>query len=166
MKKEGLFRSFPSELYDAELLGEFLREARGDVEEASKLAEMPVSEFCSLMKVHKVELDYRGKVGDCFVSSARLVVQLYVRGIKAMLVHGFPVLNISPFTEYAHGWVELNGFCIDSEAKANFLMPDYYEIGRIDSERCVKYSAESILREINVSGHWGPWQKSFLEKTI
>jgi hypothetical protein len=154
-----------TEEFDAELLTEFLREAKGNIEEAAKLAEMPMSEFRRLMIEYGISLKYTGEIGDCFMSGGRLLLQLHIRGIKdAVLVHGLPVLNRPPFSEYTHGWIELNGFCIDTEAKICCEKSLYYESGRIDPKSCVKYSADDILKEVNSSGHWGPWDERFQDK--
>jgi hypothetical protein len=151
--------------FDAEILTEFLRDTKGDINEAAEFAEVTVSEFKRLMAKHGVSLEYKGGIGNCFTSSGRLLLQMHLKGVKdAVLVHGFPVLNVPPFCEYSHSWIELSDYCIDTEAKIWCEKHLYYESGRIDPDRCVTYSADDILKEVNSSGHWGPWDERFQDK--
>lgn len=154
-----------AEEFDAELLIELLQEARGDLEKAAELAEISVDEFEVLLKDNKVSLKQSGELGNCFMSSGRLLLQLHDRGITdIVLVHGFPVLTVPPYSEYAHSWIEIGDCCIDSESKFWARKSEYYFVGRIDPSRCVRYSPEDILKEMNSSGHWGPWDERFQEK--
>ncbi len=133
-----------------------LREAKGDVKTAAKVANIGSREFLALVEKYKLTIPSNGEKGDCYKRSAEF--SLNRPGSYGELVHGYPVLNVPPFTEFGHAWVEIGDSVIDIEFGVTTRKELYYKSGKIDPSKCRRYKAAEILRYANNSGHWGPWE--------
>jgi hypothetical protein len=106
-------------------------------------------------------------VGDCYETAARF---LWDRAdSELVLCHGWPT-GQGPIGGICHGhaWieetVELGGFKIVvvhdvSNGKSIEAMPAgwYYRLGQINPDDVQRYSREAANREMDRTGHFGPW---------
>lgn len=107
--------------------------------------------------------------GDCYESAGRYVMDDWMFGGDGSptLVHGRPTLQVDPFCEYGHAWVEFTKqdgagrpveLVLDTERSVVIPKDLYYQIGRIDPAQCLRYSFQEMRAWIARTGHWGPWE--------
>lgn len=111
--------------------------------------------------------------GNCYAAAGAFLLDAGVAGRAegVTLVHGRPVLQVEPFCQYGHAWVEftevlgeLGGrtvaveLCRDCESGVTLPRQLYYHLGRIAEEDCFRYTIDDLRRWVLETGHWGPWE--------
>lgn len=109
---------------------------------------------------------HRRQMGDCYKANAQ-ALEAHNLGNHimppaigdAVLVHGRPTLQVEPFVEYGHAWLEMDGkYCYDGETKQLHPKKMFYELGKIKEEDCLVYTYEQ-MEEFKLShNHYGPWE--------
>ena len=76
------------------------------------------------------------------------------------LVHGRPTLQIPPYVEYGHAWLEdPSGEIVwDPGVKSELPKVLYYAFGRINPRDCYRYDAKQMKKKVVEFGHWGAWE--------
>lgn len=142
-------------------------------------------------KVSQRKIPKKNRYGDCFVVSAKYVLDnAMMGGEDLVLVHGIPTgQGAISGIQYSHAWVEktnkepenteesnekieqiksafpdMNVIVIDRSNGRNIEIPKpvYYGIGNIDESKTKKYTVDQVRSMIAKHGTWGPWE---LEET-
>jgi len=114
------------------------------------------------------------ELGDCFVASAKLLLDVGVLWREDgtvteewALCHGEPVLQRPPFCRFGHAWLEspCGSWALDVSQGKRALMPRplYYAIGQIEESDVIRYTVEEARRHVLDKEHWGPWESHLLE---
>lgn len=101
--------------------------------------------------------------GNCYQAAAEFLLD---SAPCAVLVHGAPVLTRHPFKKFGHAWVEVKVnddlmIVRDTSNGQNITVPShlYYSIGKIDPDKCQRYSIVDLAYWTKKTGHWGPWEE-------
>lgn len=112
-------------------------------------------------------------MGDCYAAAGRTLMDRWMAGEadELIVVHGQPTLQVAPFCQYGHAWLEqpqtvgeVDGevltlvICTDAETGVSLPRELYYALGKIDPAQCFRYDWPSLRRWIQETGHWGPWE--------
>jgi len=95
--------------------------------------------------------------GQCYLLAATKVC--YELGDAAMLIHGEPQLQIAPYTNFGHAWVEIGDRCWDPIKDRWYSRLPYYSAGKIDPLKTVRYTKMQTLQKLLEEEHWGPWHE-------
>lgn len=111
--------------------------------------------------------------GECYAAAGAALMDAWMLGEAddLVLVHGRPTLQVEPFCEYGHAWIErtltagvLDGeeirvvICRDAETGTTLIRELYYAVGKIDPAACFRYDFSALQRWVQKTGHWGPWE--------
>lgn len=102
--------------------------------------------------------------GNCYKNAAEaLVFDLSRQYSDWNLVHGRPTLQVPPYVEYGHAWLESpDGEEVHdpSAGDGGVTVPAmiYYAVGNVNPEDSFKYSKEDARRMMVEYGHYGPWE--------
>ena len=110
--------------------------------------------------------------GNCYEVAGCYLLDAWTRGEAGnlVLVHGRPTLQVTPFCEYGHAWIEIAQnlerlgakaelvLCLDTESGVLVPRELFYKVGRIDPASCLRYRIEDLRRWVVETGHWGPWE--------
>lgn len=97
--------------------------------------------------------------GNCYYSNGMLMLGPG-KYSKWTLVHGRPTLQIPPYVEFGHAWLESPDGQMVYDAERDFEIPKflYYAVGNIDENDCFKYSRNEARKKMLEFGHYGPWE--------
>jgi hypothetical protein len=81
---------------------------------------------------------------------------------EAVLVHGITTVPADG-TRHGHAWIELGDTVIDvsqSLERPRFIgsKEEYYQLGQIQAQECIRYGVDEALRQVEEHGHSGPWK--------
>lgn len=108
--------------------------------------------------------------GDCFIRAAAgalgdnpiepLVDLMQLGGGEPVVVHGVPLGRGGDAAglRYAHAWIEYDGICFDFSNGLDVVLPRfmYYDLGKIDTESCRRYTPAQVRHMLVEHGHHGP----------
>jgi len=105
--------------------------------------------------------------GDCYEDAASALLD-DPRFSGWTLVHGRPTLQIPPYVEYGHAWLEdPSGETVwDPNAKQELPKVLYYAFGQINPAECFRYDREQTRAKILKFQHWGAWEGPDAEPPI
>jgi len=111
--------------------------------------------------------------GNCYEATGEFLMDKAFHGEHAgyTLVHGRPTLQVPPFIEYGHAWIEFSVdiegggpfadslvMCVDVDRGNTLPRPLFYALGNIDPDQCFRYTYPDLARWVTETGHWGPWE--------
>jgi len=106
--------------------------------------------------------------GNCYQAAGEFLMDKAFGGEHEglVLVHGRPTLQVEPFCEYGHAWIEYEvpfgdgtmTMCRDVERGVEFPVFMFYSVGNIDPDQCFRYTYPDLARWVTETGHWGPWE--------
>jgi hypothetical protein len=121
----------------------------------------------------------RRRKGNCFAAALWVGMAAEAAGLKAVVVHGEPILQRPPFARYAHAWVEValpishyaNGevayldCAVDYSNGLRVVMPLslYRMFGKIDTRLGLRYKPAKLEKITLKAGHYGPFYETDAE---
>jgi hypothetical protein len=106
--------------------------------------------------------------GLCYERAAEWLLNLLPADQHGcVLVHGRPTLQIEPYIEYGHAWIERPHVLGPTEVvdpsqdlhKPTIIHANlYYALGRIDYRQCLVYTAREARQFLLQTQHYGPWE--------
>jgi len=94
--------------------------------------------------------------GDCYVQTGSYMMGSPKKG--DVLVHGRPTLQVAPFIEYGHAWIENGDQVMDLAGGYRGDRFLYYTLGKIDYKNNLVYTPAQARQFMASHGHFGPWQ--------
>ena len=85
------------------------------------------------------------------------------RGDDMRLCHGIPTLQVPPYIQFWHGWVEIWTEPLivvrnDKNPEARIPRDLFYAIGQIDPARVRRYTFADLKHWATKTNSWGPWE--------
>ena len=124
--------------------------------------------------------ELHGSGGRCFIDTCNLILLLNKekdadRSIMDMLQLCHGVAESPVHGLITHGWIELSVDVEDDDGEKDTIhtvldvgsdvplsREVYYEVGKIDPDKVVRYSYPEALEAMLINGNQGPWCKDFL----
>ena len=95
--------------------------------------------------------------GNCYEKAAHEL--MFGKAQKGwVLVHGRPTLQLPPFIEFGHGWLEKGEQVWDPQSGFKGPRALYYSIGQIEHRNNLVYTPEEVRIFLVSHKHWGPWE--------
>ena len=97
--------------------------------------------------------------GDCYREAFKALTRFILSGQEGWaVVHGRPTLQVEPFCQYGHAWLELGDIVYAASTGSIFPKSLYYAAGKIDPANNHVYDKDQVRRMILDFRHYGPWE--------
>jgi len=94
--------------------------------------------------------------GDCYAIAANYILDS--KEPQIYLIHGRPTLQVLPYCQFGHAWLEIGEVCIDGNNLIQVPKQLYYAMGQIHEDLCLRYTKEQVRTYVLKFKHYGPWE--------